>query len=120
MAQATPSISPHTPLTLAQHMTMATMTRAMQLARGAVKEQLKRERIRLAEVEAKEITSRARDFLKTHPALIAEAKLQIEAWFARGVFGKRAQRAFANLKISARTTSEPKSATSAVQISGAK
>jgi hypothetical protein len=93
MAQATPSISRHTPLTLAQHMTMATMTRAMQLARGAVKEQLKRERIRLAEVEAKEITSRARDFLKTHPALIAEAKLQIEAWFARGVFGKRAQRA---------------------------
>jgi hypothetical protein len=78
MAQATPSISRHTPLTLAQHMTMATMTRAMQLARGAVKEQLKRERIRLAEVEAKEITSRARDFLKTHPALIAEAKLQIE------------------------------------------
>jgi hypothetical protein len=66
----------------------------MQLARGAVKEQLKRERIRLAEVEAKEITSRARDFLKTHPALIAEAKLQIEAWFARGVFGKRAQKEF--------------------------
>jgi hypothetical protein len=33
MAQATPSISRHTPLTLAQHMTMATMTRAMQLAR---------------------------------------------------------------------------------------
>ena len=120
MAQATPSISRHTPLTIAQRLTMATMTRAMQLARGAVKEQLKRERIRLAEVEAKEITSRARDFLKTHPALIAEAKLQIEAWFARGVFGKRAQRAFANLKTFSQTQKAHKSATSAVQISGAK
>jgi hypothetical protein len=71
MAEANHSLSRHTPLTIAQHVAMATWTRAMQLARGAVKEQLKRERIRLAEVEAKEITSRARDFLKTHPALRA-------------------------------------------------
>jgi hypothetical protein len=73
---------------------MATMTRAMQLARGAVKEELKRQRVRLADVEAKEITARARDYLEAHPELIAEARPVIESWFRHGVFGKRAQKAF--------------------------
>ena len=45
MVEANHSISRHTPLTIAQHVAMATMTRAMQLARGVVKEQLKRQRI---------------------------------------------------------------------------
>ena len=94
MAEANHSLSRHTPLTIAQHVAMATMTRAMQLARGVVKDQLKRQKIRLAEVEAKEVSARARDYLEEHPELIAQARPQVESWFARGVFGKRAQRAF--------------------------
>jgi hypothetical protein len=96
MAQATPSISRHTPLTLAQHMTMATMTRAMQLARGAVKEALKRQAVRLADVDAKDISSWARVYLDDHPALIDQARSEVQSWFARGVFGKRAAKAWAN------------------------
>jgi hypothetical protein len=94
MVEANHSISQHTPLTIAQHVAMATMTRAMQLARGMVKEELKKQRIRLAEVEAREISARARDYLEAHPELITEARPQIESWFACGVFGKRAQKAF--------------------------
>jgi hypothetical protein len=94
MAEANHSLSRHTPLTIAQHVAMATMTRAMQLARGVVKDQLKRQRIRLADVEAKEITERARDYLIAHPELVADARLSVSDWFARGVFGKRAQKAF--------------------------
>ena len=45
-------------LTISQRITMATMTRAMQLARGLVKEELKRQRVRIADVEAREITAR--------------------------------------------------------------
>lgn len=83
-----------TRLTITQQIAMATMTRSMQLARGAVKEALKKQRVRLADVAAKEISSWALVYLEDHPELIAEAKPVIEAWFARGVFGKRAQKAF--------------------------
>jgi hypothetical protein len=44
-------------LTLAQHMAMATMTEAMRRARGVVKEEMKKHKVRLADVEAKDITS---------------------------------------------------------------
>jgi hypothetical protein len=43
-----------TTLTITQHMRMATMTRAMQLARGAVKAELRKHGVRLAEVEARD------------------------------------------------------------------
>jgi hypothetical protein len=107
MAKAAPSISRHTPLTIAQHMAMATMTRAMQVARGAVKEALKRQRVRLADVDAKDISSWALVYLDDHPELIAQARPVIESWFARGVFGKRAQRqlACANLSSAAQRES---------------
>jgi len=84
----------------------------LQLARGAVKEELKRERIRLADVEAKEISARARAYLAAHPALVAEARPVIERWIMRGVFGKRAQRA--------QTQNPQNSMASTVQMSGAK
>jgi hypothetical protein len=89
-----------TSLTLAQQMTMATMTRAMMIARGGVKENLKREKIRLADVDAREISKRARQYLEAHPSLVDQARSEIAEWFARGVFGKRAQKAFIkHLKI---------------------
>jgi hypothetical protein len=81
-------------LTITQQMTMATMTRAMMLARGAVKEALKRQAVRLCEVDAKDISSWARVYLDDHPALMDQARSEIAEWFARGVFGKRAQKAF--------------------------
>ena len=116
MAQATPSISRHTALTIAQHIAMATMTRSMQLARGMVKEELKKQRIRLADVEAREISERARDYLIAHPELVAEARLAVSEWFARGVFGKRAQRAFcAKLESDAQKEKARKSITSVVR-----
>lgn len=80
--------------TIAQQVRMATMTRAMQLARGAVKEELKKQRVRIADVETREITDRARAYLEAHPELIDAARPVVEAWTARGVFGKRAQKAF--------------------------
>ena len=70
------------------------MTEAMRKARGAVKEELKRHRVRLADVDAKDITSWAMVYIEDHPELIAEAKLAVSEWFARGVFGKRAAKAF--------------------------
>jgi hypothetical protein len=84
--------------------TRASFVLAMQRARGVVKEELKRQRVRIADVEAKEITERARDYLIAHPELVAEARPVVESWFARGVFGKRAQRAFcAALNTNAQT-----------------
>lgn len=77
-------------------MRMATMTRAMQVARGLVEEELKRQRVRIADVEGKEITARAKDYLIAHPELVVEARPVVESWFARGVFGKRAQKEFIN------------------------
>jgi hypothetical protein len=96
MAQANHSLSQYTPLTIAQHVAMATWTRAMQLARGAVKEALKRQAVRLADVDAKDISSWARVYLDDHPALIDQARAEVQSWFARGVFGKRAAKAWAN------------------------
>ena len=89
MAQADPSLSD-----IRSRITQGSFILAMQRARGMVKDQLKRERIRLADVEAREITVRAREYLDKHPELVTEAKPVIEAWFARGVFGKRAQKEF--------------------------
>lgn len=63
-------------LTLAQTQRFATMTRAMQVARGVVREELKRQRIRLADVDAKEISDRARAYLDAHPELYADAACQ--------------------------------------------
>jgi hypothetical protein len=63
MVEADHSIFRHTPLTIAQRQRMAIMTLAMQAARGVVKNELKRQGRRLADVEAKEITIAARAML---------------------------------------------------------
>ena len=54
--------------------------------------------------------------------LVADARPVVESWFARGVFGKRAQRQLAcsNLSTDAQSETEPKSTTSSVQMLGAK
>jgi hypothetical protein len=58
-------------------------------------------------------------YLAEHRELMVEARATVERWTLEGVFGKRAQRAFANIRSDAQTQSEPKSITSAVQNSGA-
>jgi hypothetical protein len=117
MAQANHSLSQ-----IQARITAASFVLALQRARNAVKEELKRQRRRLADVEAKEITALAREYLDAHPELVADARPVVESWIARGVFGKRAQRAWAgraNLTSDAQSQSEPISTTSAVQMSGA-
>jgi hypothetical protein len=117
MAEAKRSIQETTD----QAQRMAIMTLALQRARNVVKEELKRQRRRLADVEAKEITALAREYLDAHPELVADARPVVESWFARGVFGKRAQRhlACSNLTTNAQKENELKSTTSAVQNLGA-
>jgi hypothetical protein len=69
MAQANASLSQ-----IQTRITTASFILAMQRARGAVKDELKRQRRRLADVEAREITARARDYLIAHPELVADGK----------------------------------------------
>ena len=94
MAEANPSLSRHTPLTIAQRQRMAVMTLAMRNARKEVERHMKSHRLRLCDVEHREIVSWALVYLDDHPELIDAARPVVESWFARGVFGKRAQRAF--------------------------
>lgn len=89
MAQANLSLSE-----IRSRITQGAVVLALYRARGMVKDQLKRERIRLADVEAREISERARKYLEAHPELVADARPVIESWFMRGQFGKRAQRAW--------------------------
>jgi hypothetical protein len=116
MVQANHSLSQ-----IQARITTASFVLALERARKAVKEELKRQRRRLADVEAREIRALAHDYLDAHPELIADARPVVESWIRAGKFGKRAQRAFcAALKTFSQNQSEPKSATSTVQISGAK
>ena len=91
MVEADHSISRHTPLTIAQRQRMAIMTLAMQAARGVVKNELKRQGRRLADVEAKEITIAARAMLDQPfgVALIADAKATVDLWHHQGRWGPR-------------------------------
>jgi hypothetical protein len=105
-------------LTITQQIAGCTMTRAMMLARGMVRAELKKQRIRLADTDAKDIASQARAMLEAHPSLVDQARHEVEEWFRRGVFGKRAQRAFcANLKTDTQTQKAQSIGTSVVQIS---
>lgn len=120
MVEANHSISRHTPLTIAQRQRMAVMTLAMRNARKEVERHMKSHRLRLCDVEHREIVSWALVYLDDHPELIDAARPMVESWFARGVFGKRAQRAFcAKLESDAQQAQPHKSITSTVQNSGA-
>jgi hypothetical protein len=52
--------------------------------------ELKRERIRLAEIEHKELMSRAIAYLDAHSTeLLAQARATVELWQAQGRFGPK-------------------------------
>lgn len=74
----------------------AVMTLAHQAARKAVKRQFQAQGLKVSHIAAREITAAANDYLRDHPELIAEARVVVERWLAQGVFGKRAQRAWAH------------------------
>jgi hypothetical protein len=102
-------------------LTTASRALAQLKARNAVKRELQKQGLKVAHYSARDINSWGRVFLEDHPELILEALAQAHAMIARGDFGKRAQRALsANLTSFEQTQSEPKSTTSAVQMSGAK
>ncbi len=68
---------------------------ARQAARKAVKRQFQAQGLKVSHIAAREITAAANDYLRDHPELIAKAGVIVERWLAEGLFGKRAQRAWA-------------------------
>jgi hypothetical protein len=78
--------------------TTASHVLAQLRARNAVKDEMRKQGLMLSEIAAKEIRSWARVYLDDHPELVADARPVVEAWIAQGRFGKRAQRALAELQ----------------------
>jgi hypothetical protein len=83
------------------------MTLALYRARQAVKDAIRRKGEKVSAFAACEITAMAKAYLAEHRELMVDARATVERWTLEGLFGKR-------------TPSEPKSTTSALQISGAK
>jgi hypothetical protein len=54
-------------------------TEAMRIARQLVKDAMKRDKIRLADVDAKEITAAAKELIEDNPDILEEAKKNLEA-----------------------------------------
>ena len=102
-----------------QHISiMAVKVLARLAAKKAVQAELKDAGVRVTLVKPAEISERAAAYLLNHPELNERAREQAERMIREGVFGKRAQRAY--LLLNAQKENEPKSTTSALQISGAK
>jgi hypothetical protein len=89
----------------------AVKTLARLAAKRAVQDNLRAQGVRVSLVPPAEIMRLAAEYLAKHPELYQLALERAQRMTAEGVFGKRAQRAWPN---------EPKSATSALQISAAK
>ena len=87
-------------------------------ARRAVTAELRAQEVRVSLVKPAEISARGQVYLQAHPELYRDALERAKRMTAEGVFGKRAQRAY--LFTSSQSENEPKSITSAVQMSCAK
>ncbi len=110
MAQAVRSLSPKRIAERTQLHRQAVMLFARLAAKRAVQDQLRSQGVRVSLVPPAEVMRWAREYLDTHPELY---QLALERAKRLGYVG-------ANLLTNAQTPSEPKSTTSAVQISGAK
>jgi hypothetical protein len=85
--------------------TAAARCLAMLRSRNAVKEELRKQGLKLTQYSAREITSWANVYLYEHPELIPEAIANARAMILRGDLGKRAQRALcAKLESDAQRT----------------
>ena len=117
MAQAVRSLSPKQIAERARLARQAVMVFARLAAKRAVQDNLRAQGVRVSLFPHAELMRQAGEYLATHPELYRQALERAQRMTAEGVFGKRAQRAY--LKTNAQTPGEPKSTTSALQISGA-
>ena len=102
-------------------LTAAGRTRAMQLARNQIKENIRREGFKANQFTAAEIAQWAKAYVEKHPELIERAMADARAMILSGALGKRAAKALrAKLNNDAQSKIEPISTTSAVHMSGAK
>jgi hypothetical protein len=84
-------------------MTSAVGCLARQQAIKAVKRPVQAEgRRKLRQIAHREIVTMAREYLATHPELIAEAKPIVEQWRREGFFGKKAARDAHNLRVTSK------------------
>ena len=112
------SLSPKQIAEITQLHRQAVMTLARLAAKRAVQAQLRDQGVRLTTYPYAELMRQAAEYLDKHPELYQQASERAKRMTAEGVFGKRAQRAY--LLLSVQSENEPKSITSAVQMSGAK
>jgi hypothetical protein len=112
MAQAVRSLSPKQILERTQLHRQAVIQFARLAAKRAVKEEMRAQGIRLTLVFPAEIMRQAREYLDTHPELYQQA---LERAKRMGYVDP-----CADITTNAQKHSEPKSTTSALQISGAK
>jgi hypothetical protein len=114
---ATRSLSPHQITQRLIKHRAAVATRAMQLARNAVKRRIQAEGLKVSQFTACEITLLAKaEFERNHAKLIADAKHDIETWPGFAAWRLPS----ANINNNAQSQNEPISMGSAVQMSGAK
>jgi hypothetical protein len=96
----------------------AVKTLARLAAKRAVQANLRDQGIRVTTYPYAELMRLSHEYLANNPDLYVAALERAKLMTARGDFGKRAQRAY--LTSGAQSQNEPKSTTSAVQMSGAK
>ena len=87
-------------------------------AKKAVQAKLRDQGVRVTTYPYAELMRQAAEYLDNHPELYQQALERAKLMTARGVFGKRAQRAY--LESSAQNQTQPNSTGSTVQMSGAK
>ena len=112
------SLSPKQILGRLQRHRVAVRVRAMQIAKTAVKDQLRAQGLKIWHFSTKEITQLAEDYFANHrEELITKATEDINTWpgFARWRLPD-----CANIESNAQSEKPPISTTSPLQISGAK
>jgi ribose 5-phosphate isomerase RpiB len=118
---ATHSLSPKHRAEILHKLRQATLALAHFRSNQEIKRQIKAQGHKLANYSARELALLAEDYFTAHSAaLIEEAKPVVDHWLATGFFGKRAQRAFANIETNAQSENGLKSTTSSLHILGAK
>jgi hypothetical protein len=113
MAKAVRSLSPKQIAERTQQHRQAVMLFARLAAKRAVQDEMRAQGVRVTLVPHAEIMARGREYLDTHPELYQQA---VERAQRMGYVDPRS----ADIKTNAQKQSEPKSTTSALQISGAK
>ena len=112
------SLSPKQIQERMQQHRQAGMVLARLAAKRAVQDELRAQGVRVSLFPIAEVMRLAAEYLDKHPELYQQALERAKRMTAEGVFGKRAQRAY--LLTNAQTENEPKSTTSAVQMSCSK